>query len=691
MSINPLMERVNNHRLKTIPFHLIKTEHYMPAVEASLAIANENFDRIRNDKETPSFENTILGMDFAGEHLDYVSEVYFNLLSAESDTEFKALAQQISPMLSEFSSSIMTDEAIFGRVKRVYELECLNKEKPIPDFNNKEQMKKCERYRLIEKVYKSFIRNGAMLSCENKKKLTEIDKELSKLSPRFSDNVLDATNAYEMHLTEQSEVEGIPESTLQAAAYRAKQKGKEGGWLFNLQMPNLIPVLTYCKNRKIRETIQKVYTSRAFKDKFDNQQNIKRILELRSERAKMLGFETHAHYVLAERMAESPEAVITFLDKIYNIAYPAAKEELAEMQAFAKETDGITDFMPWDYNYYSTKLKEKKYQYDPEQLRPWFKLENVQEGLFLLVNKIYGIKLRQVTDVPVYHKDVTTWEVHDADDSFLGLIYLDMFPRETKRGGAWMSSFQAQGLHSEGMRRPHVINVASLTPSTDEQPSLLRFDEVRTVFHEFGHALHCLLSDCNYKALAGPSVLWDFVELPSQIMENWLFEKEALNLFARHYQTGELLPEELLDKVLAARNFCAGNGNLSQLRYAMLDFTWHLTDPAEITDIDAFERKALERYAIMPPIPNANTSCTFSHIFAGGYSAGYYSYKWAEALEADAWSLIQEKGILNQEVTLAFRNKILAKGNSVHPMDLFVAFRGRKLDPDALLKRDGLI
>lgn len=691
MSINPLLEYVNEHRLKATPFHLIKTGHFMPAFEATLEIARKNVDLIRNDKSLPTFENTILGMDYAGEQLDYVSEIYFNLHGAESDAEFKALAQQISPMLSEFSSSIMTDDNIFYRVKCVYDQECNGKEKPVPDFTNKEQMKLCERYRLTDKVYKSFIRNGAMLSCQDKQKLTEIDKELSKLSPKFSDNVLDATNAYEMHLTDASEVEGIPESALQAAAYRAKQKGKESGWLFNLQGPNLMPVLTYCKNRKIRETIQKAYASRSFKDAFDNQENIIRIHQLRFERAQLLGFKTHSHYVLEERMAESPEAAVAFLDKIYNIAYPAAKEELEEIKAFALATDGITDFMPWDYSYYSTKLKEKKYQFDPEQLRPWFKLENVLEGLFLLANKIYGIKLHQVTDVPVYHKDVTTWEVHDEDDSFLGLLYLDMFPRETKRGGAWMSSFQGQGLYSDGMKRPHVINVASLTPSTDEQPSLLRLDEVRTVFHEFGHGLHGLLSDCNYKALAGPSVLWDFVELPSQIMENWLLEKEALNLFARHYQTGELLPEELLNKVLDARNFCAGNANLGQLRYAMLDLSWHLTNPSDITDVDTFEKKVLERYAVMPSTPNSNISCTFSHIFAGGYSSGYYSYKWAEALEADAWSYIKEKGIFNHEATYAFRNIILSKGNSVHPMDLFVAFRGRKPDPDALLKRDGLI
>jgi peptidyl-dipeptidase Dcp len=688
---NPFLDKNYKHRLDAIPFHLIKTEHYMPAVEATLQIARDNIAKIRNSKEVPTFENTILEMDFAGEELDYVTSVYYNLLSAESDAEFKALAQIISPMLAEFSSSIMTDEAIYDRVKKVYEDLCAGREAPVPDFRDKAKMQLCEKYRYTERIYTSFIRNGAMLDEAGKKRLTEIDMELSTLSPKYSDNVLDATNAWELYLTDPRDVEGIPENALNGAAYRAKQKNREGSWHFNLQVPNMIPVLTYCKNRKIRETMQKAYASRAFNDKFDNQGNIKRILELRNERAILLGYKTHAHYVLEDRMAKSPEDATAFLEKIYKVAYPAAREELEEAKVFAKETDGIKDFMPWDYNYYTTKLKEKKFQFDPEQLRPWFKLENVFEGLFLMAKKIYGITLKQVTDVPVYHKDVTTWEVYDEKNAFIGLIYLDMFPRETKRGGAWMNSLIGQGLYSDGMKRPHVVNVASLTPSTDEQPSLLRMDEVRTIFHEFGHALHGLLSDCTYKSLAGPNVLWDFVELPSQIMENWLMEKEALNLFVKHYQTGEPLPDELLDKVLAARNYMAGNANLGQLRYAMLDFAWHLTDPAQIDNVEAFENKTIERFSLLTLTPGSSISCSFAHIFAGGYSAGYYSYKWAEALEADAWSLIKEKGIFNQEVTFAFRDIILSKGNAVHPMDLFTAFRGRQPDPDALLKRDGLI
>jgi len=691
MQDNPLLNKQMRGKYGSVPFDTIRTEHFLPALDTALEKARVNIEKIRSSKEVPTFENTILVLEFAGEDADFVAEVYFNLHAAESDAAFKALAQEISPKLAEFNTSILTDEALFIRVKAVYETECKNKCKPEPDFANKKQMEACERYRLSEKSYKSFIRNGALLAPDQKKRLTEIDMELSKLSPRFSDNVLDATNAYELHLTKPADVEGIPETALQAAAYRARQKGRDGGWLFNLQAPNMIPVLTYCKNRQIRADIQKAYLSRAFNDKFDNQAHIKRILQLRYERAQLLGYPDHVHYVLEERMAENAETALPFLQRINAIALPAARQELEEVKAFARETDGLTDFQPWDFNYYSNKLKKKKFDYDPEQLRPWFKLENVFKGLFLVAEKIYGIRFEQVHDIPVYHPDVTTWEVSDEDGSFIGLLYLDMFPRETKRGGAWMNTLQGQGLYEDGMRKPHVINVASLTPSTPDQPSLLRLDEVRTVFHEFGHGLHGLLSNCHYKMLAGPNVLWDFVELPSQIMENWLLEKEALNLFAHHYQTGEPLPEELINKVIASQTFMAGNGNLGQLRYAMLDFGWHLANPADITDVDAFEKKTLEPFVLLPPVQGTNISCSFSHIFAGGYSSGYYSYKWAEALEADAWELIREKGIFNREITMKFRNLILSKGNAIHPKDLFYAFRGRNPDPDAMLRRDGLI
>jgi len=692
-SENPLLWQENKHRLKAIPFPEIKTEHFLPAVQEALKLARQEIEELKNNPDEPDFENTILALDLNGEKLDYVASIYFNLLSAHSDAEFKALAQQISPLLAEFGSSILTDPKIFERVKKVYEKEVEGKPKPeLPkEFSDRDQLKSAERHRLIEKTYKNFIRGGALLSDEDKAKLMEIVKEASKLSPKFSDNVLGATNAWELHVTDPKDVEGIPAGALAGAAHLAKVKGKEGGWVFSLQPSSMIPFLTYCRNRELRRKIQTAYASRAFKDDFDNQENIKRIIELREQRAHLLGYKTHADYVLENRMAENIDTTLNFLERIYEVAYPAAQKEYEEVVNFACETDGITDFKPWDMSYYSNKLKEKLFAYDPEELRPWFKVENVLDGLFIVARQIYGIEVKQVHDVPVYHPDVTTWEVYDNEGKFLGLMYMDLFPRDTKRGGAWQTSFQGQGLFRDGMRRPVVSIVASLTPSSEDHPSLLRLDEVRTIFHEFGHALHSLLADGYYKGLSGTSVLWDFVELPSQIMENWLLEKEALNLFAKHYETGEPLPDELLDKVIAAKNFQAGLANLNQLRYGMLDLTWHTTSPEKIEDIDAFEKKAIERFQVLPPIKGSNMSCAFAHIFAGGYSAGYYSYKWAEALEADAWSLFKEIGIFNPEVAGSFREHILARGNAFHPMDLFIAFRGREPDPDALLRRDGLL
>lgn len=691
--MNPLLQKTRTHRLKVIPFDEIKLEHYMPALEAALAEARAEIDALKNNPESPTFENTIMPLEDGGEQLSYVSTVYFNLLGAHSDNEFKALAQKISPMLAEFNSSIATDPAIFARVKAVYDAEVAGKPEPaLPaDMSDKEALKAAERYRLIERNYKGFIRGGALLSDEKKKRFTEIAMELSQLSPKFNDNVLAATNAFILHLTDPEDVKGIPEGVLEAAAFTAKQKGKDSGWVFTLQPSSFSPFITYCQNRELRQKMHQAYSSRAFKDEYDNQENIKRTLQLRQERAELLGYKNHAEYVLEDRMALSVENALNFAEKVYEKALPAAKKEVQAVADFARELDGISTLEAWDWGYYSNKLKEKLFQYDPEELRPWFKVENVIDGLFKIANKIYGITMKQVFDVPVYHPDVTTWEALDKDGSYLGLLYIDLFPRETKRGGAWKSSLFGQGMYPDGMRRPQVMIVGSLTPSTDTKPSLLRMDEVRTIFHEFGHALHSLLADGYYHGLSGTSVLWDFVELPSQIMENWVLEEEALRLFATHYETGEPLPKELLDKMLAAKNFNAGNFNITQLRYGFLDMAWHTTPPSEIEDVDAFEKKVTQRFALLPVHLGTNTSCAFSHIFAGGYAAGYYSYKWAEALDADAWSLFEERGIFDKDTADKFRNYILARGNAFHPQVLFEAFRGRALNPDAMLKRDGLI
>jgi len=672
---NPLLQSYDTP-MDTIPFDKLKTEYFMPAVEKGLEVARENIKKIKENTEKLNFDNTVLALETSGELLGDVTTIYFNLYSAESDDEFKALAQKISPMLAEFSTQIHTDTELYKKVEAVYQ----NQEK----LND-------EQKRLVEHYYKEFVRNGASLPPEKKKKLEEIDKELSMLSPKFSQNVLKATNAFELHITDEKEIEGLPEGAKEAAAFTAKKKGKDKGWLFTLQAPSVIPVIKYAKNRKLRETISRAFRARAFKDEFDNREILKRIAQLRQERAELLGYDTHAQYVLEERMAETPEIVMEFLERIYSIAYPAAKKEKEELQKLAKETDNIDELQGWDAAYYSEKLKKIKYDFDEEELRPYFKVENVIDGLFKVAETLYNIKFKQIENIPTYHEEVKVFEVNDKNGSHLGLLYMDLFPRETKRGGAWMTNFKTQGLSHGEVRRPHVGIMANLTPSSDKKPSLLELSEVQTLFHEFGHALHGLLSDCTYTTLASPNVYWDFVELPSQIMENWTLEKEALDMFAKHYKTGERMPDELIKKVKKAENFNKGNANIRQLSFGYLDMAWHAKDPRKIEDVAAYEDEVLEKTQLYPQVEGTNTSCSFGHIFAGGYSSGYYSYKWAEVLEADSFQLFKEKGIFNQEIADSFRKNILSRGNTAHPMELYVKFRGREPDPDAMLKRDGLL
>ena len=672
---NPFFKSYNTP-YDTIPFDKIKIEHYMPAIEEGLKVARENIKAIKDNKTAPDFDNTILTLQTSGELLDEVTTVYFNLYGAESNDEFKALAQKISPMLAEFRNQIMTDSELFKRVERIYK--------------NQEGLN-AEQKRLVEYYYKQFIRNGANLSQEDKKKLEKIDKELSTLSPKFSQNVLKSTNAFELHITDEKEIDGLPEGSKEAAAFAAKKKGKDGGWLFTLQIPSVLPIFKYAKNRKLREKINRAYGARAFKDEFDNREILLRIAQLRQERAELLGYKTHAQYVLEERMAETPETVEGFLERVYSVAFPAAKKEVEEIKKLAKETDNIVDFQTWDSAYYSEKLKKIKYNYDEEELRPYFKVENVIDGLFQVAEKLYGITFKELNGIPVYHHEVKVFEVNDKDGSHLGLLYMDLFPRETKRNGAWMTNFKTQGFSHGEIRRPHVGIVANLTPSTDKKPSLLELSEVQTLFHEFGHALHGLLSDCTYQTLASPNVYWDFVELPSQIMENWTLEKEALDMFAKNYKTGEKMPDELIKKVKNAENFNKGMANIRQLSFGFLDMAWHAQDPRKIDDVAAFEEKIFDKTRLYPKVDGTNSSCSFGHIFAGGYSSGYYSYKWAEVLEADSFELFKEKGIFNQDIADSFRKNILAKGNTAHPMELYVKFRGREPDPDAMLKRDGLL
>ncbi|MCF7911077.1 MAG: M3 family metallopeptidase [Candidatus Cloacimonetes bacterium] len=677
MSNNPLIELKRVGKYGAIPFNEITQEHFLPAIEHGLQEAEAKLETIKNNPDKANYDNTLRAMQELSEVSDIASTVYFNLMSCESDDEFKQLAQEIAPKLSLFSSKMISDPILFERVKSVYE------RRETIGLTSQQR-------RLVEKQYRGFIRNGALLSDEDKQKLQEIDVELSQLGPKFGQNVLGATNAWEKHVIDAEAVAGIPENALKAAAFRARQKGYKEGWLFNLQIPSVLPVLTYCSNRALRKDVNSAYSSRAYKDDFDNQEILKRISCLRYKRAELLGYKSHAEIVLEERMAQTPETVMSFLDRLYDASIEPAKMELAEMHAFARELDGIEKMKPWDLIYYAEKLKQLKFDYNAEELRPYFKMENVVSGIFKVAEKLYGIRFNSVDDVPRYHEDVQVFEVTEADESYIGLLYLDLFPRETKRGGAWMTTFQTQGYSYGKDRQPHVSIVTNFTPSTEDTPSLLSLDEVTTLFHEFGHSLHGLLSNVNEAALASPNVYWDFVELPSQIMENWATEKETLALFAYHYETGELIPDDLIEKVKKSKSFNAGSNSLRQIGLSLLDMAWHNGNTCDIEDVYTYEKKAIAKTSLLPPLAGRNTSCSYSHVFAGGYSSGYYSYKWAEVLEADAFQLFLEKGIFDSDTAAAFRKNVLAAGNTEEPMDLFVKFRGRKPDPDALLKRVGL-
>lgn len=675
---NPLLGSYSAKDQAT-PFDQIKVEHYLPALGEAIKIAKNNIAKIKATTVAPNFENTIVALESASELSEKIALIYSNLEVANADEALQALAKEIYPKLTALSSDISLDEEIFKKVKIVYD--------------QRAQLNlSMEQSRLLEKTFLSFSRNGALLATADKEKLRQIDQELSVLGPKFSENVLKATNSFEIFFDNKQDVEGLPEGALEGAAAMAEAKGKPGQWLFNLQIPSYLPFMTYAKNRNLREKMWRVYAGRAFEGEFSNQDVIKKIVTLRSQRANLLGFKTHAEFVLAERMAKNPTTVFDFLDKILQASKLAGKKDVAEVAAFAKKTDELTDIMPWDFAYYSEKLKEEKYAFNEEDLRPYFKLENVVEGVFAHAKKLYGLTFKENKEIPVYHPEVKAYEVfEEVSGKYMGLFYTDFFPRETKKGGAWMTQYRNQGLNDGVMKRPHVSIVCNFTKPTPTKPSLLTYDEVRTLFHEFGHALHGMLSECTYQSLSGPNVYWDFVELPSQIMENWVGEKEGLDLFARHYETNEPMPADLVEKLKASQKFQAGYMSCRQIQFGLMDMAWHTADPSLITDVATFEENATAETRLFPKVEGANSSASFSHIFAGGYSAGYYSYKWAEVLDADAFEYFLEKGLFNQEVAQKFKDNILSKGGTEHPMELYKRFRGREPDPKALLRRDGLI
>ena len=660
-----------------VPFSKFKTEDFIPAIKKSIELTMERINKIVENNEEPNFENTILALETSEEELNYVMSVYWHLFGSESDNELKSLAEKISPMGSKLKNDILLNSKLFNKIKIVYQ----NK-------NNSNLGE--EDIRLIDVTYKSFIKNGADLNELDKQKIREIDQKLSLLSPQFSNNVLNAQNKYELWIDNENDLDGLPDSSISMAKEAAIQKQQPNKWLFTLQYPSMGPFLNYSKNRSLRKELFLAYGGLCHKDEFNNNEIIKEIVQLKHKRANLLGYNTFADYVLNDRMALNVNNVYKLLDDLYDNCFEKAKKELDELKNYAKKLDNIDDFKPWDQSYYSTKLKKEKFNIDPEMLRPYFKAENVINGIFTIANKMYGIKFKELNNADTWHEEVKCYEITNDDDSLVGLIYIDLHPRPTKRSGAWMSSIKDNGLYNGKVRRPHVQFTANLTRSTKDKPALLTFGEVETVFHEFGHCLHGLLSDCKYSTIGNTNVKWDFVELPSQIMENWVSEKEALNLFAHHYETGDNIPEELIEKIKESKNFGAATMYLRQLIFGYIDMAWH-TKTEVVNDVESFESEVLEKTRLLDKVDNIAISSHFGHIFGGGYAAGYYSYKWAEVLEADAFESFKENGIFDKDTALSFRENILSKGNLKDPMELYQNFKGREPKIDALLKRDGLI
>lgn len=665
-------------RYDSAPFSQIPTSEFKPLIESALTEARSEIDAIRQDTQPADFANTIEALEFAGQKLDRITSIFFNLNSAETSEEMQQIAQEASPLLTAFSNDISLDETLFARVKSVYDHRANLHLTP-------------EQEMLLEKKFKSFARNGALLPEEKKARLREIDTELAKLKLTYGENVLAETHDYFMHLTDAEELSGLPEGTVEAAAAEAKARELEG-WVFTLDFPSYLPFVTYSENRERRKELTLAAGRKAFRgNEHDNRENVKRIATLRHERAMLLGYESHAHFVLEERMAQTPGAVKAFLNELLEKAKPAAEREFAELETFAKAKDGIDRLEKWDGPYYSEKLKQERFQLDDEVLKPYFRLEYVLDGAFTVAEKLFGIRFVEIFDIDKYHEEVRTFEVVNSDGSLLALFYADFFPRKGKRNGAWMTSFKPQFRRNGSEERPHVSIVCNFTRPTETKPSLLTFNEVTTLFHEFGHALHGMLADTTYPSLSGTSVYWDFVELPSQIMENWCYEPEALALFARHYETGEVIPQAYVDRIRESANFLEGMATLRQLSFGLLDMAYHSADPSGITDVKAFEKAAFGPTALYPDVADNCMSVSFSHIFQGGYSSGYYSYKWAEVLDADAFEYFRETGIFNPETAAKFRDNVLSKGGTEHPMALYKRFRGQEPKPDALLKRAGLV
>ncbi len=673
---NPLLTKYNTP-FETVPFDRIEVPYLSEAFDTAFVNARSEIDAILNNKEEPSFSNTIEALEASGALLDHLSLILFNLNSAETNDSIQALTREISPRLTEFRNDISLNVDLFTKVQFVKEN--TDKDAITPEQNQ-----------LLKNTYLSFIRNGANLSNEDKEVFREISKNLSELSVKFGENVLAETNAYFMHLTDSADLSGLPDDVITAAAEEAKSRELEG-WVFTLKFPSFIPFIKYNDNRDLRKDITIAYGSRSMKgNENDNREIVRQIASQRLEIAKLLGYPSFSAYVLDNRMAETPERVMNFLEELSQAYYEPAKIEVAEVTEYATSLGADFELQRWDWSYYSEKLKKAKYELDDELTRPYFKLENVTAGVFDLANELFGISLKENESIPVYHPDVKAFEVYDENSKFLAILYLDFFPREGKRQGAWMTEYQQQEREGGKDVHPHISLVFNFTKPTADKPSLITYNELRTTMHEFGHALHGMLSNVTYSSLAGTSVYRDFVELPSQIMENWAEQEEWLNKIAVHYETGETMPGELLKKIMDSKNYLAAYGGTRQVNYGTIDMAWHSITEPFTGDIEAFETNIMAGLDIIPPIEGTAMSPSFSHIFAGGYAAGYYGYKWAEVLDADAFSLFLENGIFDKATAASFREHILSKGGTEPPMELYIKFRGQEPSIDPLLERSGL-
>jgi peptidyl-dipeptidase Dcp len=662
----------------TAPFSKIRIEHYEPAFDKAIAEHQSEIDLIAANADAPTFTNTIEAMEHSGEMMNRVSSVFFNLLGTESNDEMMEISQRLSPKLSEHSNNINLNEALFKRVKAVY------------DARNSAGLTP-EQIRLVEKYYESFENSGATLSPEGKERYRALSMELSKATLDFGQNNLRETNAYEMLLTNEGDLAGLPESVTDAAAARAKAKSREG-WMFDLSAPSYIGFMKYSTRRDLREKLYMAYNTKSVKGgDYDNQQNVQQIVNLRLEIANLLGYKSYSDYVLKNRMAKSADAVFALLDQLATAFNPLARKEVEEVQLFARQMEGTPiEIQPWDWSFYADKLKDHRFELNDEMTRPYFELENVKKGVFGLATDLYGLQFVKNPAIDLYNPEVEAFDVLDENGDFLSVLYTDFHPRDGKRSGAWMSSFKSQYMKDGVDSRPHVTIVMNFTRPTDTKPALLTFDEVETFLHEFGHALHGMLAKSTYETLSGTSVYRDFVELPSHIMENWLTEKEYLDRFAFHYETGEKMPDALLQKIVDASNYNAGYATLRQLSFGYLDMAWHSQEQPFDGDVRTFEQEAMARVQLLPIVPDACMSTSFGHIFSGGYAAGYYSYKWAEVMDADAFSLFKEKGIFDKATADSFRRNILERGNTEDPTLLYKRFRGQEPSIKALLKRSGI-